>query len=240
MGWGDDIITTGIVKKARSRNRPICIGDGQSIHWSPVYDGNPDISREIVPGCVWIKSCIGLRPYIKRIHEWGYEYNDFKVTPGSLYLTPDEMDWPDGYIYIEPNIKAEISSNKDWGFERWQEVVRNSKEKFIQGPGRRLDGVEQVTPKDFRHACGLLSRCKAFVGTDGGLHHAAAALGKRAVVVWTGFSSPANLGYDFHINLRAPVKTCGKFKDCDHCRKAAAYTTPQMVLDAIESVLRPQ
>ena len=241
MGWGDDILTTGIVKKARLRtNRPICVGDGQQVHWSAVYDGNPHISREIVPNCIWVKSAPGLRPYITKIHEWGYEYNDWKAEPGELFLTDEECDWPEGYIYIEPNIKAEISKNKDWGFARWQEVARKAGRKLIQGPGPKLEGVEQVTPKSFRHACGLLARCSAFIGTDGGLHHAAAALGKKAVVVWTGFSSPKNLGYDFHINLQAPVKACGRFKDCEHCRKAAQYISPQMVLDALDRVLRPE
>lgn len=238
MGWGDDVLTTGIVKKARSRGRPICVGDGQSLYWSPVFEGNPYISREIVPGCVWVKSAEGFRPYIRKIHEWGYEYEDsFKAEPGEIYLTEGEKDWPEGFIYIEPNIKGEISKNKDWGFEKWQEVARRIPARFIQGPGRKLDGVEQVHPRDFRHACGLLARCKAFVGTDGGLHHAAAALGKRAVVVWTGFSSPKQLGYDSHINLHSG-KPCGKFADCDHCRKNPI--TVDAVVKAIESLLRPE
>lgn len=239
MGWGDDVLTTGIVKKARLRtNKPICVGSGQSLYWSSVFEGNPNISKEIVPGCVWVKSCEGFRPYIKKIHDWGYEYEEaFKADAGELFLTEEEKDWPEGFIYIEPNIKGEISKNKDWGFDKWQAVVSKIPAKFIQGPGRKLEGVEQVSPKDFRHACGLLARCRFFVGTDGGLHHAAAALGKKAVVVWTGFSSPKQLGYETHVNLHNGGKPCGKFADCQHCRKAAESITVDSVVRAIESLL---
>lgn len=240
MGFGDDLITSAIVKRAHTvTKKPVMVGDGAQIHWSEVFENNPRVSRTITDG-VWVKSYPGHRPYIKKIHDWGYEYADFKVSPGELFLTDEERDWPEGFIYIEPNIKAEISKNKDWGFENWQAVVQKDPERWIQGNGKGLRGVKVAGTKSFRQACGLLSRCRAFVGTDGGLHHAAAALGVPAVVVWTGFSSPEVLGYETHKNLRAKVKTCGRFADCDHCKQAAKAITPDMVLEALDSLLRSQ
>ena len=61
----------------------------------------------------------------------------------------------------------------------------------------------------FRHALQVLSKAKLFVGTDGGLHHAAAALGIPSVVIWTGFTSPRHLGYDTHRNIHDGSEPCG-------------------------------
>lgn len=232
MGWGDDLISTGIAKKAHLKTgKNVLIGDGSRVHWSPVFDGNPRLAKE-GPG-VWVKSYPGCRPYIKTIEEGRYVFNDaFRVEPGELYIP--KLTKSD-YVYIEPNIKGEISNNKDWGFDNWQRVVDSVNVRWVQGKGRRLRGVEQIETQSFLEASSLLTGAFLFVGTDGGLHHAAAALGVPAVVVWTGFSPSRVLGYDSHINLQANVKACGRFKDCDHCRKAAKQITPEMV---IESVLR--
>ena len=47
----------------------------------------------------------------------------------------------------------------------------------------------------------MLSGARAAVLHEGGLHHAAAALGMPAVVLFGGMISPRNTGYDVHVNL---------------------------------------
>ncbi len=75
-----------------------------------------------------------------------------------------------------------------------------------------------VETPTFRNALAILSKAKLFVGTDGGLHHAAAALGIPSVVIWTGFSSPRHLGYDTHRNIHDGSEPCGTFNSvCKHC-----------------------
>jgi ADP-heptose:LPS heptosyltransferase len=81
----------------------------------------------------------------------------------------------------------------------------------------------------------LLSKARFLVTTDGGLHHAAAALGKPAIVVWGGLVSPKILGYDSHINLHSGTASCGSTEPCPHCRKALDWVTVDMVVDAINS-----
>lgn len=242
MGWGDEVIATGIAKKARLKtNRPICIGDGHNIFWSPVFDGNQKISKEITKDCVWIKSYPGSRPYIKQILPDRFVFDElFHVEPGELFFSPEELRHTEkDFVYIEPNIKGELGFNKDWGFDKWQKVVNSLPDiKFVQGKGRKLENVLQVDTSSFRDACALLSRAFLFVGTDGGLHHAAAALGLPAVVVWSGFSPSKVLGYSSHINLQANVKACGKFKECKHCADASAAITVEMVVKGIASYLR--
>lgn len=242
MGWGDDLMTTGIVRRAFERHgKPVCVGDGK-IRWSEVFDGNPKIATKPEKGSLWVRSFEGRRPYIdyaKSTHEH-YAWNrDFKAEPGEISLTIEEVS-PylgfEGYVYIEPNCKGDITPNKDWGFDKWQQVVKALPEtRFVQGHGKRLTGVEQVETPGFRHACGLLSVCAVFVGTDGGLHHAAAALGKPAVVVWGGYAPPASLGYASHTNLCAAKRWCGSRKPCEHCKAALDAITVEQVIEAIRN-----
>ena len=185
---------------------------------------------------------MGARPYIDytKTTDKKIVFRNYKASPGEIFLKPEEIPDIEGFIYIEPNTKGTFGGNKDWGFENWQKVVNSLPYRFVQGWGRKLDGVEQINTKSFRHACGLLSKADFFVGTDGGLHHAAAALGKPAVVVWGGLVSPKILGYDTHINLHSGTHSCGSRTACEHCRKALEWVTVDKVIDAIRSLAEPK
>jgi ADP-heptose:LPS heptosyltransferase len=166
------------------------------------------------------------------------------VEPGEIWLTDKEKERYKGYknfIYVEPNVKGSFSGNKDWGFEKWQKVINQCPElRFLQGKGKKLNGCEQVGTQSFRDACALLYHADLFIGTDGGLHHAAAALGKQAVVVWGGLVSPKILGYETHTNLHSGVPSCGNHAACEHCRRALDAIKPEMVVNAIRSYAVPR
>ena len=88
----------------------------------------------------------------------------------------------------------------------------------------------------FREALQVLSKAKLFVGTDGGLHHAAAALGIPSVVIWTGFTSPRHLGYDTHRNIHDGSEPCGTYDSvCQHCLLKSKAITVEQVLDAVNT-----
>jgi ADP-heptose:LPS heptosyltransferase len=237
MGFGDHILTTAIVRRAATKHpgKKIAVGDGTRIIWSEVFDGNPHLTREVVPDCIWVHDSPGRRPYIREIHDWGYVFNkDYRAEPGELFL---EGWGPVNVVYIEPNVKGSNTVNKDWGFDHWQRVVDTLPDvDFIQGRGRRLAGVAQYDTASFRDACGLLLHADFFVGTDGGLHHAAAAIGKRAVVLWSGFVNPEILGYETHVNLCEADTFCGRFASCSHCQSAMERIKVETVVEAIRSL----
>ncbi len=246
MGFGDSLIVASIVKKAKLRHpdKPIVVGDGTQIRWCEVFDNNPKIAREITPGCLWVHNTEGRRPYIDYRYstptrmEW---VENCRCEPGELYLTDEETDWLDrDFVYIEPNTKSDsIYKNKDWGFDKWQRVVDLLPDvRFVQGSGRRLAGVAQRDTKSFRHACGLLLHADLFVGPDGGMHHAAAALGKPAVLVWGGLINPLITGYADQTILCKAKRFCGNLNPCAHCREALDAITPEMVASAITSRLQ--
>ncbi len=248
MGFGDELMLTGIVKKAYARHKkPICLGQGgknylDEVLWGEVFENNPKIAKKPYPGCVWVPYIKGNRAYLdyekntdKKI---GYR-KDFRPEPGEIFFTEDEKKKYQGlgkFIYIEPNVKGSFSGNKDWGFENWEKININAT--FIQGSGKRvLSYAKQIQTPTFRDACALLSKASLFVGTDGGLHHAAAALNIPAIVLWGGVVSPKILGYDNHVNLHSGTPTCGSWEPCAHCRKAMNWITPKMVEDEIKKWL---
>ena len=245
LGYGDAILGVGIARKARQKHptKKVAIGDGSIVEWIPeIHDGNPYLLKRHEPGCIWVHSHKSFRPYVDIAKSTETKYvwkRDFKASPGELFLTEEEKAIHAehaGSVYIEPNIKGWLGPNKDWGFDRWQEVVKRMPHiRWVQGEGKTLEGVTQVDTESFRDACALLSHCYLFVGTDGGLHHAAAALDKRAVVVWGGYTHPRNLGYDFHTNLHAGGEPCGEVKECSHCKKQMDKITVEMVVKAIDA-----
>lgn len=247
MGFGDDVITTALAKRAFQQiGKKVRPGNGVEVEWSAVFDHSPYLDKSSGP---WLKCSTGHRPYIDyaKCEQGRFAWNyGFKVEPGHIELTADERKaYPQrDFVMIEPNTKRALgNNNKDWGFEKWQEVVRVMPHvRFLQAVGNgkqfvALQGVEAVDTKSFRDACALLSHASLFVGTDGGLHHAAAALGVRAVVVWGGFAPPSILGYDMHTNLCKARDWCGSLTNCMHCRQAMDSISIDEVVSAIDHAL---
>jgi ADP-heptose:LPS heptosyltransferase len=83
----------------------------------------------------------------------------------------------------------------------------------------------------------VLSRTKAAVLPEGGLHHAAAALGLKCIVIYGGFISPDQTGYDLHINLFTGGTPCGSRKSCQHCKDAMAKIEPAQVFEHLKTLL---
>ena len=73
---------------------------------------------------------------------------------------------------------------------------------------------------NFREACSLLNISELYFGTHGGLSHAAAALNKKAVVIFGGWIDPLVVGYSFHNNIYVDIdgSPCGSRVICQHCK----------------------
>ena len=142
-----------------------------------------------------------------------------------------------GNVVIEPHVKMSVAPNKDWGWDRWQRLVHLAPEvPWVQlgRPGARLlDGVGYHQTDTYTEAMRYLSGASAAVLPEGGLHHAAAAMGVRAVVIYGGFTSPIITGYPTHVNLAYDEwNPCGqKLAGCEHCKVAMESITPEAVLD---------
>lgn len=227
MGAGDWLMATGQVKQLYARRRlPVLVvgADGRP-RWSEVFENNHKILRAPTRRPYdRLVNAGGARPYIVSKTSTRWSWRPGTVVAGELFFTPAEILWAKphgGRVMIEPNVKPNGHENKAWPFERWQELVDRLPEvAFIQcaaAGARVLRGVEQVITPTFRHAAAVVAVSRTFVGAEGGLMHAAAAVDKRSLILWSEFISPDITGYDMHRNIRHAGPACGWRVPCAGC-----------------------
>jgi len=250
MGYGDDIMGTGLARGFAKRGALAAFGDGKRIIWGPwseeMFRHNPNIARPEALGVrqvEWVPHYKGSRMYNKSVNgKWVWNYK-FKVIPGEFYFDQKEKKLADtfhtGFTVIEPNLpwQKKVAYNKDWGaenFDRVNEVLQKCGHRVIQfehnNTKRRLDNVTFLKFNNFRDVIAVLSKASLFIGHEGGMHHASAAVGVKAVVIMGGFIPPSVVGYDNHVNLTGGVEACGNIEPCVHCRNAMKKITPDEVV----------
>lgn len=254
-GYGDDLIATGLARGARDRGKRIAFGDGQRLAWydhsAEIFRNNPNIvtpGSETASDVEWIDYRKGRRIYNRDGGDhWIWNY-DFKPRPGELYFDDEELRTLDqlrsDFVVIEPNVEwsKRSASNKDWGAGKYQVVANHLIKKghkviqFSVGP-IRLDNVTTVITKDFRHSMAVVKRASLVITPEGGLHHGAAAVGTRAVVIFGGWIPPEATGYDIHSNISAPGEACGRYEPCEHCREAMGKIKVDLVVHEVEKML---
>lgn len=218
--------------------------------WNDMWEGNPRIAKPSEPGDFQeIVNGSGARPYMDYAKTTPARFvyrEDFRAEPGEIYLTEAEKALGRrvaGAVVLEPTIKARASPNKDWGHSNWHRLAKSLRDlELVQlGPpgtwiaARNVRHVVTATP---REAAGALSGARAAVLHEGFLHHAAAALGVRAVVIRGGFIGPRVTGYEGQIDFfDGDGLGCGMRVACPHCRTAMDAITPEAVASALRSLL---
>lgn len=250
MGMGDELMAAGEARRLRKLNGlPSVIVSGRDgrPRWCDLWDGNPYILRR-AGGLKYnrIVSGGGVRPYIasKGVDRWVWK--PYTPTPAEVFFTDAERKFAEPYhgmVMIEPNVKAVGHGNKAWLPKRWQAVVDEiCGHRLVQCTPNAVEHtllVDATTVKTptFRHALAVLSVCHAFVGTEGGLMHGAAAVGTPAVILWSEFISPDITGYTQHRNIRHAGKACGSRRDCPGCRKSMEAITVDEVVQNLKEIL---
>ena len=253
MGYGDEIIASGQARVLHAANqRKVFIYDRNgAIREHEMWRGNPRIGtrseRPYQPQM--LTNGPGVRPYIASKSAQRWAWREWECPAGEIYFVPDELGYAaavapsEPFVLIEPNNKQKASPNKDWGLERWSALAGLMRRAGIQpwqlgAPGTRLiPGARLIFTPGFRLACAVLARAKACVLPEGGLHHAAAALGIPAVVIFGGFISPKQTGYAAHVNLFTGGEPCGMRVPCGHCALAMGQIQPAAVLEELQKLL---
>lgn len=124
------------------------------------------------------------------------------------------------YICLEPQANFSFSPNKEWFWDRWQELVdkldkalRPEGIRIVQigKKGRVLGGVIDLTGRTtFREAGVVLERAITFIGYIGGLVHLAKSVGKKNIVLVSGFEPLELASYPDDVNFYVPL-------DCSGC-----------------------
>src|SRR5262245_8686043 len=208
MGYGDEIIATGLAKGAYARGKRVAFGDGTTIRswkgWArEVFKNNPNIAppgSEDADDLEWVAHYKGNRMTGKiDSRQNKIIFNPrFQAPVGEFFFDDEEQaraqQYKDGpFIVIEPNVRNPQHANKDWGFAKYQTVAlyfRSAGYRIVQfksgiGSQYELDGA-QLLEKPFRDAVAILQHAKLYIGCEGAQHHAAAAVGVKAVVLFGG------------------------------------------------------
>lgn len=226
--------------------KPVAIVDQRGrAQWVDLWNRIPYIVPRVTPECVTLLNASGARPYIALKTPTRWHWKRYQPIPAEVSFTLDEQMLAAqhaGRVMIEPNVKDIGHTNKAWLWDRWQQLVDSMPEtQFVQclhGGARALSGdnVHHVLTLTFRDAMAVLSRSVALVTTEGGLAHAAAAVGTPAIVLWSEFISPEITGYAMHRNIRHAGAPCGRRLNCPSCRKSMAEITVDEVRTALVAI----
>jgi ADP-heptose:LPS heptosyltransferase len=254
MGMGDWLMAAGEARKVHAANKlPVLVIGRRGVPmWSEVFDHNPYILRSPTQRCNRIVSGGGVRPYISLKTPRKWFWKAYKPIPAELFFTKEEKAFAEPYrgmVMIEPNVKNVGHTNKAWPYGRWVDLVDQigfNEAPFnvrlvqcVSGPSPDLGVVvRQIHTPTFRLALAVQSVCKAFVGTDGGLMHGAAASGIPAVILWSEFTSPGVVGYGSMVNLRHAGNPCGMRVNCPGCAAAMNKITVAEVVAALKGILK--
>jgi hypothetical protein len=165
-------------------------------------------------------------------------------------------------LLAEPFVTFEPDSNPEyfgelrrWPEARWVEALttlsaRAPGLRWVQlgvgsaAPYRALARVQSLAGQTtFREAAWLMGRSKLFIGTEGGLIHAANAVRVPTLALWGGVTRPAYAGYpDRHQILHHPPECaeavgCGRKGQCPFQIRCMTDITVAEVVNAAESML---
>jgi hypothetical protein len=189
------------------------------------------------------------RPYHtgKTAERWSYNLN-YRATPAELRFTHEERTFAQrsvGRVIVEPFIKPGASPNKQWGERRWRELVRllvrDGHRVALLGAkrGDLMPGAEWIWTPTFLKAAAVLAVSRCAVLPEGGLHHAAAAVGLPAVVIFGGFTPVDCTGYEAHYNIGASGQdACGMRIPCGHCTNLMSQIEPEAVVASVDVMLK--
>src|SRR5262245_36105504 len=156
---------------------------------------------------------------------------NFRSPVGEFFFDDEEQSrarvYQSGFIVIEPSVRDWTHANKYWGDGKYEAVAKHFLSvghrvmQFKHRDTQRLiDGVELIEAP-FRDAVAILQNARLYIGPEGALHHAAAAVGLKGVVVFGDFIPPQVTGYAIHRNLTGKSNNyCGSLLPCEHCRRA--------------------
>lgn len=248
MGMGDELMGAGMARGAQRAGHRVAFGHSGKITWSKeaheIFIGNPNVAppgEERALDLKWVPHYSGHRLYNRfdgKNSRWIWNY-DFHAKPGELFFRPNEKEAAkdQDFILIEPNLPMwkSVSINKKW--DRYQEVAyallyRGFDVAQFEYPGitTKLNGVRLIPSPTIRRGLARMAKAKLYIGPEGGLHHAAAALNIPAIVLFGGFVPPSVTGYDNHINLTGGAEACGSITRCDHCEQAMRRITPDEIV----------
>tara|TARA_Y100001963_G_scaffold123298_1_gene173221 strand:+ start:474 stop:1319 length:846 start_codon:yes stop_codon:yes gene_type:complete len=279
MGLGGHMMWTAVARELRERYKDehgdfkILPLEGGGICNSDIFKNNPNfifdvnekhykmnLSNPDTNYCIKEENGRAYHRYDKHIIEQTCEYFgiDNPKLKCELYLTDDEnkkvdyliKDLPKKYVTVEPHAKNGYTINKEYSFDKWQNVIDYFKDEidFVQigiGGKKVLNGVIDFTGKTtYRETNRILQNCMFHIGTEGGLIHNANACNKKAVCVVPGFMSPTITAYPENKTIQICSKCkqdgpCGLLtQECKDGKKYIKQHNEKEIIEAIKQLMK--
>ena len=252
MNYGDEIMALGRAEVVYNiLGKPVAVyGVSGNPRRNPVWNNHPAVNAD---SPLHIVDGPQVRPYMLRwkhpgpVSVWNPKY---RARAGHMRLTAQEQadalclipEKP--FVLVEPLVRAKSSQNKDWGWSRWEELVKDFPipvyQFDIDGETKILPGVTAIDSPSFRVAAGVMEHASLVITIDGGTHHMAASMGTPAVVIFGGFADPKITGYAYQKNFYIadlPESPCGRYDECPHCKKAMSMISTEEVKKAALEIL---
>lgn len=237
MGWGDELMAAG---EAMSLGGVVAIKDKNgNVRTHPAWENNPFIAKPGEKYSKFVVNAPGYRPYFTSVSQSAWVWRAYRPKPAKLFFSEDELAFADaiegGFIAIEPDLKNKIESvNRNWGRGNFEYVTRSVDADWVQFGATKpklLPNARWIETPTPRHMAAALSKAKAFLSPEGGMHHTAAALNLKGVVLFGGFIAPQVTGYKMHKNIFVDDSLgCGKRVKCEHCEQAWSRIHPDRIV----------
>lgn len=247
MGLGDEVMVTALAKKnMRKYNRPsIILNKNEQFRWHTLWENNPNIINPTNPyeiGAPMIFNGSGSRHYI----DWAnsdkdhFTFKEWDIEPGEIYFSREEDFFNRAAkhgqtdILIDSGVKDNLRENKKWPLKYWLKLASiladNELSFSINDPAKS---------PNLRYWLGDLTRYKAIICHEGGLHHVAVALGIPCVTIFGGYISPRITGYNLPTfkALTHAKEFCGLIRSCSHCKEEMERIKPMEVFESLQEVL---
>ena len=149
------------------------------------------------------------------------------------------------FVTIDIGINKNYNQNKFENFNVWQDVVNKlSKDINVVQVGltqQILNNVIDFTNKTtFREAAGIVGKSKLFIGSEGGMVHAATAFNVNSVAIMTSFTHPTLVRYPgseyiwLNNDNHGP---CGMKIKCEKCHNNMKILNSQDIIKRIYNKL---
>lgn len=240
MGFGDVLMTMGEAKKLHEKTgKKICLPRRycpelyREIDYITDDPANADIKLSEPFPATDVPQTTDLRIAFKKYRPYPADL----ITPELNHVDFENLG---EFIFIEPHTKTMTSANnRNWGWENFCRVVKMIEINFVQPYYGKpvLPGVIPIPTRSFLEAAAILKKARTALMAEGGMMHAAAAVGVESVVIFGGFISPDNTGYDMHSNFFVGKQPCGSKRPCPHCVEAMKRITVDQIVKALNEKL---
>jgi hypothetical protein len=202
MGMGDELMAAGHAARVsrEAGGAPVNILDRFGrVRFHELWEGLDFIKPVRVPGAIEISNGPGCRPYIRYPFtiETGQTFTGWRARDNRPVISPHLVGArrDGGFVYIEPTIKPLANVNKQW--RGYQALVDSLPDVTFVQCGEAEHKAHALRGKNVRfevtdrylEAVARLNEAALYVGAEGGMHHAAAALNVPAVVIFGGAPS---------------------------------------------------